>query len=346
MRQALAAGIFFLWAFGGTLFSATLERYTFESVEMAVPIRITLYAQSEEQARRASEAAFWRFRDLNTRLSDYQAESEIRQLCDFSLPGHFTRVSRDLWFVLRESVRFAELTEGAFDPTVGQVVRLWRHARKSKKLPPAEKIAETLQTVGYQNILFRESDRGVGFTETGYEKRVRIDLGGIAKGYAIDEALRVMRLYGVTRALVDAGGDVGLGDPPPGKRGWKLAVIPLEKDAEPTKFWILANCGVANSGDLYQFVEINGKRYSHIVDPKTGLGLTNRRMVSVVAPNALSADALASALSVMDLEKGRVLVESLPDVQVEISQKNEQGAETVCRFNSAPTSNILRQNSR
>ncbi|MDO4583710.1 MAG: FAD:protein FMN transferase [Planctomycetia bacterium] len=301
-------------------FSATLERYTLEGVEMAVPVKIILYAESEEQARRASEAAFWRFRDLNQRLSDYQAESEIRQLGDFSLPGQFTRVSRDLWVVLRESVRFAELTEGAFDPTVGQVVRLWRHARKSKKLPPPEKIAETLQTVGYENILFRESDRAVGFTENGYEKRVRIDLGGIAKGYAIDEALRVMRLHGVTRALVDAGGDVGLGDPPPGEPGWKLAVVSMEKEGEPTHFRVLSNCGVANSGDLYQFVEIDGQRYSHIVDPQTGLGLTNRRMVSVIAPDAMSADALASALSVMDVKKGLALVERLSGVEVEISQ--------------------------
>lgn len=300
--------------------SKGLERFEFEGIEMAVPIRIVLYAPDSETARKAADEALARFHDLNGSLSDYDENSEIRKFCDNALPEEFIRVSSDLWNVLRRAVWHAELSDGAFDPTVGQVVRLWRHARKSHRLPPANRLAETLQTVGWKNILFDESNHAIALSQNGAKNHVRLDLGGVAKGYAVDEALRVMRLSGVSRALVDAGGDIGLGDPPPGKTGWTIAVASLKKGEKPTDFWILSNCGVANSGDMFQFAEIDGKRYSHIVDPKTGLGLTNRLTVSVVAPNAVDADALASAVSVLGPERGMKLIESLPDTEVQILQ--------------------------
>ncbi len=302
-----------------------LERFEFEGIEMAVPIRIILYAPDSETAQKAGSEALARFHDLNGCLSDYDENSEIRKFCDNALPEEFIRVSNDLWNVLRRAVWHAEISGGAFDPTVGQVVRLWRHARKSHRLPPPRRLQETLKTVGWKNILFDESNQAIALSENGSENHVRLDLGGIAKGYAIDEALRVMRLSGVTRALIDAGGDVGLGDPPPGKTGWTIAVASPQKGEKPTDFWILSNCGVANSGDMFQFAEIDGKRYSHIVDPKTGLGLTSRLTVSVVAPNAADADALASAVSVLGPERGMTLIESLPDTEVQILQITPDG---------------------
>lgn len=313
-----------------TASAEALQRFEFEGIEMAVPIRIVLYASDEAVAKRAAKEALARFHDLNGSLSDYDENSEIRRFCDGSAPGEFVRVSEDLWQVLRLAVHHAEISDGAFDPTVGQVVRLWRHARKSKRLPPERRIRETLQTVGWQNILFDASDRSIALSENGAKNHVRIDLGGIAKGYAVDEALRAMRILGVSRALVDAGGDLGLGDPPPGKEGWTVAVTPLRKGEKPTDFWVLRNCGVANSGDLFQFVVIDGKRYSHIVDPKTGLGLTSRLTVSVIAPTAADADALASAISVLGPEKGLELARSLKGVEAQILQAAEDG--TVRKF--------------
>ncbi|MBO5438957.1 MAG: FAD:protein FMN transferase [Thermoguttaceae bacterium] len=160
-------------------------------------------------------------------------------------------------------------------------------------------------------------------------------LGGSPRGYAIDEALETMRILGVSRALVDAGGDVGVGDPPPGKKGWTIGVASIREGEGPTEFWTLANCGIANSGDMYQYVEIGGKRYSHIVDPKTGLGLTDRLSVSVIAPTAADADALASAFSVLGPEKGVRLAESLEGVQTLIHRLTEDGE--VRRFSSLPS---------
>lgn len=307
-----------------------LTRYEFEGIEMAVPIRIVLYAEDAAAAQFAAETALGRFHDLNTRLSDYDENSEIRRFCDFALPGEYLHVSDDLWKVLKLAVHHAEISDGAFDPTVGQVVRLWRHARKSRRFPPEERIQETLKTVGWQNILFDEEKQAIALSENGAKNNVRLDVGGIAKGYAIDEALKAMRILGVTRVLLDAGGDMGLGDAPPGKEGWTVAVTPVRKGEKPTEFLTLKNCGLANSGDMYQFVEIGGRRYSHIVDPKTGLGLTSRLTVSVIAPTAADADALASAVSVLGPEKGLKLVESLEDVKVQILKINDD--ESVSKF--------------
>ena len=317
--------LIFLFTFVFLTNAKAEERFEFEGIEMAVPIRIVLYAEDAQTAKKAADAAFARFHDLNQRLSDDDEKSEIRRFCDDAGPGEFVRVSDDLWNCVRLAIHHAEISGGAFDPTVGQVVRLWRTARKLHRLPAENRIREALATVGWENILFDEERQAIAISAHGAKRHVRLDLGGIAKGYAIDEALKTMRFFGVTRVLLDAGGDLGLGDPPPGKEGWTIAVTPLKKGEKPTDFWTLKNCGVANSGDMYQFVEIDGKRYSHIVDPKTGLGLTNRLTVSVIAPTAADADALASAVSVLGPEKGLALIRTLPQTEAQILHLTEEG---------------------
>ena len=317
--------LIFLFSFVFLTNTKAEERFEFEGIEMAVPIRIVLYAEDAQTAKKAADAALARFHDLNQRLSDYDEKSEIRRFCDDTGPGEFVRVSDDLWNCVRLAIHHAEISGGAFDPTVGQVVRLWRTARKLHRIPAENRIREALATVGWENILFDEERQAIAVSAHGAKRHVRLDLGGIAKGYAIDEALKTMRFFGVTRVLLDAGGDLGLGDPPPGKEGWTIAVTPLKKGEKPTDFWTLKNCGVANSGDMYQFVEIDGKRYSHIVDPKTGLGLTNRLTVSVIAPTAADADALASAVSVLGPEKGLALIRTLPQTEAQILHLTEEG---------------------
>ena len=317
--------LIFLFTFVFLTNAKAEERFEFEGIEMAVPIRIVLYAEDAMTAKKAADAALARFHDLNQRLSDYDEKSEIRRFCDGAGPGEFVRVSDDLWNCVRLAIHHAEISGGAFDPTVGQVVQLWRTARKLHRLPAENRIRDVLDTVGWQNILFDEERQAIAISAHGAKRHVRLDLGGIAKGYAIDEALKTMRFFGVTRVLLDAGGDLGLGDPPPGKEGWTIAVTPLKKGEKPTNFWTLKNCGVANSGDMYQFVEIDGKRYSHIVDPKTGLGLTNRLTVSVIAPTAADADALASAVSVLGPEKGLALIRTLPQTEAQILHLTEEG---------------------
>ena len=144
------------------------------------------------------------------------------------------------------------------------------------------------------------------------KRGMQLDFGGIAKGYAVDQALAVLRQHGVTRAMIQAGGDIGLGEPPPDAPGWRVAVPSLDMKSPPQMILSLSRCAVATSGDTWQFVVIDGRRYSHVVDPRTGIGLTDHCQVTVVAPDGVTADGLSTAVSVLGPEKGLRLIEETP----------------------------------
>ena len=281
------------------------QRYEFTGIEMAVPVRIVVYAPDNDTAKTASQAAFAKFRELNAVMSDYDPTSEVRRLSATSGSGQAMEVRDDLWKVLSYAQQMAQRSGGAFDVTVGPIVRLWRRARRQEKLPAPDRIAQAKASVGHTAVVLDAANHTVSLTKPG----MWIDLGGIAKGYAIDAAMNVLRQHGIRSALVDAGGDIGLGDTPPGREGWVIGVAPLERDAEPSVFLSLSNVAIATSGDSWQFVEIDGQRYSHLVDPRTGIGLTDHSSVTVIAPNAMTADGLASAVSVLGPTKGFELID-------------------------------------
>jgi thiamine biosynthesis lipoprotein len=152
---------------------------------------------------------------------------------------------------------------------------------------------------------------------------MRLDFGGIAKGYAADECLRIFRALGMASALVDASGDIALGAPPPGTRGWVVAVAELNDPDKVGRSLLLSECGVATSSDARQALVLNGVRYSHIIDPRTGWALTTHCSVTVVAKTAALADGWASALSVLGGERGTRLADQRGDIQaLVVSQPN------------------------
>ncbi|MGQ9575279.1 MAG: FAD:protein FMN transferase [Thermoguttaceae bacterium] len=302
-----------LWALGGIVPAAppektTLRRFEFQGVQMAVPVRLVLYSADSAGANRAAKAAFDRMGQLNSILSDYDPESEVRRLCDSSGRGEPFSVSNDLWRVLTHAQDLSRRTNGAFDVTVGPVVRLWRRARRQHELPAPDKLQQARQLVGYQLMELRWPERQVILKKPG----MRLDLGGIAKGYVLEEALAVLREHGVSRALISAGGDIALGEPPPDRPGWTIGVATLRPDEPPGLYLSLSRCSVATSGDTWQYVEIGGRRYSHIVDPRTGYALTERTQLTVVAPDGMTADGLATALNVLGPQEGLRLVEETP----------------------------------
>jgi len=303
-------GILWLFAAGtGVLaFAEPLKRFQFSQVEMAVPIKLVFYATDDQSANGAAKAVFDRFRQLNRILSDYDPDSELNRLCRSAGTGAAIPVSEELWTVLTVAQQIAQQSEGAFDVTVGPVVRLWRRARRQKELPPPSLLADARQLVGFRLLELVSDRRAVILLKPG----MRLDLGGIAKGFAIDEGLLVLRRHRIGRAMIYAGGDIGLGDPPPDRPGWTVGVGLLDADGPPTHTLCLSNCCVATSGDMWQFVVIDGIRYSHIVDPRTGLGLTDRCSVTVVGPEGIRADALATAVAVLGPEKGLKLIDAIP----------------------------------
>lgn len=322
MRKNLVFSIvLFLVTFlsGGAVRACELERHEFEETHMAVPVRIILYSESPETAKKAADAGFLRFRELNAIMSDYDGESELMKLCAAAdaAEGPISQpLSYDLFNVLKAAQHYSELSEGAFDATVGPIVRLWRRARRIKELPKPEMIERALESTGYKNMEIDEKSKSVRLLKKG----MRLDLGGIAKGYALDEAIKAIRKAEISIAMVDAGGDVRLGDPPPYENpdtdGWKVAIAKSrQKNGEPI-YAYLSNRSVACSGDTFQYLELGEHRYSHIVDPRTGMALKESNLVTVMSENdAMAADALASALSVLSPEEGIRLVEKIPKTE-------------------------------
>jgi len=299
-------------------------RFAFTQVEMAVPVRMVLYAPDEAAATTAARAAFARIHELNAVLSDYDPQSELGRVEQAAAGGEPVPVGDDLFRVLARSQELARRSEGAFDVTVGAVVRVWRRARQRGGLPLDRRLDPARELVGYRLLRLDPDAKTVTFAKPG----MRLDFGGIAKGYAVDEALRVLREQGIARALVDAGGDMALGDPPPDAPGWRIGIAPIEAAGPPTRILVLKNTAVATSGDLWQYVEIRGRRYSHIIDPRTGQALSERSSVTVVAPDGMTADALASALSVLGPEKGLALADAMPGVAALIVRARGDGVET------------------
>ena len=296
-----------------------LQRFEFKQPHMGTLFTITLYAHDETKAREASDAAFAKIFALDGMMTDYDPESELMQLCQKPF-GQPVRVSEELFAVLHKGQHLAELTDGAFDVTIGPAVRLWRRARRTETLPSPELLARARAAVGYKKLELDPVTKTVTLTVP----NMQLDLGGIAKGYAADKALEILKGHGVPCALVAASGDIAIGDPPPGKRAWSIGVGALDRrQSGIAKKLLLRNAAVSTSGDSEQFVEIGGKRYSHIVDPRTGIGLTERLQVSIIAEHATDTDSFATAVSVLGVERGLQLVESQPGMAAFVLQNRD-----------------------
>jgi len=277
---------------------------------MGTLFTMSVYSPDQPTAESAAGEAFRRIDGLEEVMSDYQADSELMTLCD-QPAGKPVAVSADLFDVIQRSCKFSEISEGAFDITVGPYVRLWRFSRKRKVLPAPADIEKARATVGWRKLRLDAKAKTVTLLVPG----MRLDLGGIAKGYAADQALKVLKGRGLSRALVAASGDIALGEPPPGQPGWRVGVAGTGQGTNSVgKTLVLRNAAVSTSGDAEQYIDIDGVRYSHIVSPATGLGLTERVQATIVAPNATTTDAMATTVSVLGLSRGMRLVESMPNV--------------------------------
>jgi len=296
---------------------------------MGTQFRIVLYAEKLDAAQAGAEAAFARIESLDRALSDYDPKSELSRLGAASPTPVPVRVSNDLWPVLVHSQLLAQRSRGAFDITAGPFTALWRRARKSGRLPGPDALDAARRSVGYDQLKLESEAR----TAELRAPNMRLDLGGIAKGYAADEALRALADRGLGRALVAAGGDIVVGAPPPVKQGWTVAIAPLRSDdgaiVVPELSLVLHNAAVSTSGDAHQHVVIDGVRYSHIVDPRTGLGLTTQTYVTVLAADGMTSDSLATAASVLGSKEGLALLRATPDVKGRIVTVRNGRVETV-----------------
>ena len=281
----------------------TGQAYSFESRCMGVDFRIVLYAHSAKQAEKAADRAFERINQLNDMMSDYKSDSELWKLSESSGKNTPVKVSDELWSVMKASQKLHELSGGAFDVSAGPFILLWRQARWTKSFPRQRSLERAFAKSGMDKVEFDDKTQRILLKASA----MRLDLGGIAKGYAADQALAVLKRNGIEYALVDGSGDMVMTDHPAGN--WAVYISGSKEKSE--ELLNLKSGAIATSGDTQQFVEIDGKRYSHIIDPRSGLALENRLRVSVLAADCQTADSLASTVSVLGPQKGLELIESL-----------------------------------
>lgn len=261
--------------------ASSLQRFEAVEPHMGTLVGITIYTRTTAEAKEAFTRAYARIAALNRILSDYLPDSELNQL------GPTARqVSPELYTILQFARQLSEASNGAFDVTIGPLTKLWR-----KRQPLT---AEAKALVNWRELHLENGQVRLG------KAGMQLDLGAIGKGYAADEVLQVLRAMGLPQVLIAASGDIVCGDAPPGRRGWTVSAAGKELT--------LRRAAVSTSGDTSQFYEKDGQRFSHILDPRQGASLTEVLEVSVVAPNGITADALATTVRVLGRERAADLL--------------------------------------
>ena len=285
--------------------------YTFSQPAMGTIYHVSFYSNKEVKAPLIAEKVFDRIQFLDHILSDYKEKAEVYQL-NVRQPLQWESVSKDLGFVLKKSIKWSKITGQYFDPALGSLTHLWRRARRRNEFP-----ADSMQTVaknysGIQYIALRKKRNQYQFKFL--KKGVKLDFGGIGKGYAVDEALKTLRILGVNKAMVSAGSSITVGNAPPSKKGWSVEADTVFFSNGEKQY--IENRSQSVSGDEQQYLEWEGKRYSHLLNPITGKPLTNGATCLVEGPNGLITDALGTAFSIMNFDEIRKVLRWRKSIRV------------------------------
>ena len=300
---------------------AQLQKYAFNQPKMGSPFKIVAYAADYNALSTAVSKAYERVDALNSIFSDYDEKSEISILTKNYKKGKWIGISLELYKILKISRDAALQSHGAYDVTVGNIVKEWRKARKAKRLPDAKILAAALLKTGFNHLEIHQKKPKIRFDTEG----VQLDFGGIIKGYAAQEVMRILTKSGFPSCFADAGGDLAFGNFPPNHEHWSIGVtLPNEENILFERLLSFENLAIATSGDMYNFTEIDSIRYSHIVNPKTGMGVTHQRNVTVIAKDGATADWLATACSVLAPDDAIKLVKRYVEAEVLIVE-NQRG---------------------
>ena len=319
MNYSLAVSLFILFIISHVGLAKSWEDknyHKFSETCMGTKFSIIIDDDDLSFSKRVAQEAFNEALRLDNILSDYLSESELSKISQNSGSAGFTQISDDLFNVLESAQSLSTETKGSFDITIGPLTRLWRIARFKKVLPSRNKLSSAQKRVGYKNVLLNPLNKEVRLLKEG----MTLDLGGIAKGYAADQMLQICKINNLPRALIDAGGDILAGEAPRNKKGWLVEIGGRKHSCLP--ILTLSNIAIATSGDIEQSVTINNKTYSHLINPKTGIGLTSMAQITIVAPTAMEADSLASACLVLGLNETKKLLKSKNEVHAYLLDNN------------------------
>lgn len=286
-----------------------LKRFTFSQSKMGSPFTIIFYSADSIRANVIAEECFHLVDSLVIIYSDYLDSSELNKLCATAgKANNYIKVSPALFDILLLSKIAYEKSEGTFDITLGPLTKLWRKARKEKMFPDDNIVKEKLALSGFRKIKIDVATHSVLLLQPG----MQLDLGGIAQGYIGQKVIDFLKEKKIGNALVDVSGDIVTTGAPPNTNGWTIGInAPGKTDELQKQNLLISNKAVTTSGDVYQYMEHNGKRYSHIIDPRTGYGITSQKNVTVIASDGTIADWLTKACSILPVRKAKKLAHSL-----------------------------------
>ncbi len=289
--------------------TAQQKRFSFTQPKMGSPFSIVFFANDSVQANLLAKQCFNLVDSFILIFSDYIDSSELSKLSlsagpkDLAVP-----VSPAMFDIFLKAKNAFDKSEGAFDITIGPLSKFWRKFRKTKQFPTDDAVQSAKKLIGFNKILLDTINKKVTLSQTG----MQLDLGGIAQGYIAQKVIDYLHSRQINQALVNASGDIVISGAPPGLKGWTVGVnVPETTDELLPRTLMLQHKAITTSGDAYQFIEHQGKRYSHIIDPRSGYGVTYQRNVTVIANDGTTADWLATAGSVLSIKKAKKLAAQL-----------------------------------
>lgn len=285
------------------------EPFVKQTFVMGTRGTITIYGMPDTEAEEAAAAAVREMHRIESVMSTWKEDSEISKLNRDS-QNRPVKVSRELFLLLNKAVSFSRMTGGAFDVTARPLVKLWGFQGGEPKLPSDQEIFDTVLKVGWQKMVFDAADTSIAL-----RGGATIDLAGIGKGYAVDRCVAILRDRGAESALVDLGGNMFALGAPPGRGAWSIGIRDPEDQSGVIGKLLISDEAVATSGQYENFILIDGEKYGHIIDPRTGRTVDHILSVTVVAPSATASDALSTGLFVLGPEKGMNICEEAPGVR-------------------------------
>ena len=303
------------------IFGPRLNEYRQTREVFGTFVSIDAFYTDDVDIRQVIEACWKRMSEIQRTMT---VKADYGEVAFINSSGSWpVVVSQDVYMLIEEALLFSELTDGAFDITVLPLVQLWKAAAARGTLPSISEIDDAREKVGYRAVELLDGSRLVL-----RKQGMKIDLGAIAKGYAVDEAVRILLKSGVKDFLINAGGDIYCKGLYRGRRPWRIGVQDPLRPGAIIDILNISDCAVTTSGDYERFYIIDGEKYSHIIDPSTGWPEDVVISATVIAPTAEEADALATACAVSGSGKGLRLINSLEGVEAMMIEKSGDGVST------------------
>jgi thiamine biosynthesis lipoprotein len=272
---------------------------------MGNQFEISVVANDEAFADKKINEAVAEIKRIETLLTTFRPDSQTNQINENSGIKP-VKVDSEVFHLIQRSLRISEISQGAFDITYGSLdKRFWNFDKEMESLPDTETAKQSVALINYKNVILDAEDQTVFLKEKG----MRIGFGGIGKGYAADRAKRLLQEAGVASGIVNASGDLVTWGMQPNGKPWTVGIADPENKLKSFSYMNISNMAIATSGNYEKFVIIDGKKYSHTIDPHTGI-----KSVSIICPQAELADALATPVTVMGVEVGLNLINQLSNV--------------------------------